>query len=89
VVRFYNKRGTAEQVDQGRQAGVEDYAAQLPSISVERSAALAQCDCLQPGQPVAMAGATAQEDRPLFLMEQPPGIERIGSRFSGLNWQNT
>ena len=54
-------------MDQGRQAGGEDDAAELPSISVERSAALAQCDRLQPGQPVAAAGA--EEDRELVADE--------------------
>src|SRR5713226_4724231 len=39
-------------MDQRRQAGGEDDAAELPSLSVERGAALAECDRLQSGQPV-------------------------------------
>ena len=62
VVRFYNKRGTSEQWIQGRQAGGEDDALELPSLPVERGAALAECDRLQPGEPVAAPGA-AEEDR--------------------------
>ena len=51
-------------VDQGRQAGGEDDAAELPSVPVERGAAVAERDRLQPGEPVAAAGAAA-EDRQL------------------------
>lgn len=40
VVRFYNRRGGA--VDQGRQAGGEDDADKLATLSVERSNALAE-----------------------------------------------
>ena len=48
VVRFYNKRGTAEQwiVDQGRQASGEDDAPELPSVPVQRGAAVAERDRL-------------------------------------------
>ena len=42
VVRFYNKRGTAGAVDQGRQASGEDDAAELPSVPVQRGAAVAE-----------------------------------------------
>ena len=51
-------------VDQGRQAGGEDDAAELPSVPVQRGAAVAERDRLQPGEPVAAAGA-AEEDREL------------------------
>jgi hypothetical protein len=51
-------------VDQRRQAGGEDDAAELSSIPVEWSAAMAEPDRLQLGKPVAAAGA-AEEDREL------------------------
>ena len=51
-------------VDQGRQAGGEDDAAELPSVPVQRGAAVAERDRLQPGEPVAAAGA-ARQDRQL------------------------
>lgn len=35
----------------------EDDPAELPSIPVQRSSAVAGCDRLQPGQPAAAAGA--------------------------------
>jgi hypothetical protein len=44
-------------VDQGRQAGGKDDAAELPLISVERGAAEVVRDRIQLGQPVAAAGA--------------------------------
>ena len=47
-------------VDQGRQAGGEDDAAELPSVPVQRGAAVAERDRLQPGEPVAAAGAAAR-----------------------------
>jgi hypothetical protein len=40
-------------VDQGRQEGGEDDAAELPPLPVQRGAAVAERDRLQPGQPVA------------------------------------
>ncbi len=55
-------------MDQGRQAGGEDDAAELPSLSVERGAALAECDRLQSGQPVATA-SVAEEDWELVADE--------------------
>jgi len=46
VVRFYNKRGTAEQwIKEGKQA-VEDDTAELPSFPVQRSATVAERDRL-------------------------------------------
>ena len=68
VVRFYNKRGTAEQWIKGRQAGGKDDAAELPSVSVERGAPMAEPDRLQLGKPVAAAGAT-EEDQQLVADE--------------------
>jgi hypothetical protein len=56
VVRFYNKRSTAEQwVKEGKQA-VKN-AAMLPPFPVERGTAVAERDRIQLGQPVAEAGA--------------------------------
>jgi hypothetical protein len=49
-------------VDQGRQASGEDDAVELPPVPIERSAGVAECDCLQPGESVAAAGA-AEENR--------------------------
>ena len=47
VVRFYNKRGTAEQwIKEGRQAGGEDDAAQLSPVPVKRGPAVAHHHCL-------------------------------------------
>jgi len=37
-------------MDQGRQAGGEDHAAELPSLPLERGAAVAERDRLQPGE---------------------------------------
>jgi len=48
-------------VDQGRQAGGEDDAAQLPAVPIERDTALAERDRLQRGEPVATANV-AEED---------------------------
>src|SRR2546426_11387554 len=55
-------------MDQGRQAGGEDDAAELPSLSVERGAAVAECDRLQPGERVATV-RVAEEDRELVADE--------------------
>src|ERR1022692_4212645 len=68
VVRFYNKRGHGGTVDQGRQAGGEDDAAELPPVPLQRGAAHAQRDRLQPRQPMAAAGA-AEDDRELVADE--------------------
>src|ERR1017187_6745848 len=68
VVRFYNKRGHGGTVDQGRQAGGEDDAAELLPVPLQRGAAHAQRDRLQPRQPMAAAGA-AEEDRELVADE--------------------
>jgi hypothetical protein len=49
-------------VDERRQAGSEDDALKLSPVPIERSAAMAERDRLQPGEPVAAAGA-AEENR--------------------------
>ena len=68
VVRFYNKRGTAEQwIKEGKQA-VKMTRPELPSVSVERGAPMAEPDRLQLGKPVAAAGAT-EEDQQLVADE--------------------
>ncbi len=63
VVRFYNKRDIGA-VDQGRQASSEDDPVELPPVPIQRGATVAECDRLQPGEPVAAVG-TAEEDRQL------------------------
>ena len=56
VVRFYNKRGTAEQwIKEGKQA-VKNDAALLPSFSLEPSPAGAEPAGVQLGEFVAAAG---------------------------------
>jgi hypothetical protein len=60
VVRFYNKRGTAEQwIKEGKQA------VKMTRLSCHRfrsnEVRLALCDRLQPGQPVAAAGAAEKD----------------------------
>ena len=61
VVRFYNKRGTAEQwIKEGKQATTLD-AAFVPSLSGQRSATATQRAGLQPGQLVATARTAAQD----------------------------
>src|SRR5215472_7714079 len=49
--------GDGRAVDQGRQAGGEDDAAELPPVPLERGAALVERNCLQPGESLAAAGA--------------------------------
>ena len=60
--------GDGGAVDQGRQAGGEDDAAELSSVPLERSAAGAEPAGLQPGESVAAAGA-AEENRELVADE--------------------
>ena len=56
VVRFYNKRGTAEQwIKEGKQA------THWTRLSCERNAAATRRSGLQPGQPLAAAGTAAQD----------------------------
>jgi hypothetical protein len=55
VVRFYNKRGTAEQwIKEGKQA--VKMTRSLPSVSLEPSAAGAKPAGVQPGEFVAAVG---------------------------------
>jgi len=55
VVRFYNKRGMAEQrSEEGKQGGQDD-PAELPSLPFQRTAAVAEPDGLQPEERVAVA----------------------------------
>ncbi len=58
-------------------SGGEDYPAELPPLSIERSAALAECDRLQPGQSLTAAGA-AEENRPRLAQQiaAAPGENR-------------
>ena len=66
VVRFYNKRGTAEQwIKEGKQAVKMTRLSPLP---LQRGAAGAQPACLQPGEFVAAAGVT-QANRELVAHE--------------------
>ena len=60
--------GHRRAMDQGRQAGGKDDPAELPSVSVQRGAPMAEPDRLQLGKPVAAAGAT-EEDRQLVADE--------------------
>ena len=60
-------------VDQGRETSRKGDTAELQSVSVGRSAALAECDRLQSGQPVAVAG-TASKDRQLVVDQLARGI---------------
>ncbi len=64
VVRFYNKAGHGEATDQGRQTGGKDDAAELSPVPVQGGTPVAECARLQPGEPLAAAGA-ADEDRQL------------------------
>ena len=67
MVRFYNKRGTAEQwIKEGKQATLD--AAFVLSLSDQRSATAAQRAGLQPGQLVATA-RTAEQDQELVADE--------------------
>ena len=62
VVRFYNKRGTAEQwIKEGKQA-VKMTRLSCSPLSRQRGAAVAERHRLQLGQPMAAAGA-ARADR--------------------------
>ena len=55
--------GYRRAMDQGRQAGGKDDPAELPSVSVERGAPMAEPDRLQLGKPVAAAGATEEDQQ--------------------------
>ncbi|MGB7723564.1 MAG: IS1380 family transposase, partial [Bryobacteraceae bacterium] len=60
--------GDGGTMDQRRQAGGEDDSVELPPVPFQRGAAVVERDGLQPGEPVAEAGAT-EEDRELVADE--------------------
>src|SRR3990172_4615167 len=80
AVRFYNKRGTAEQWIKGRQGGGEADAALVPPVPGERGAAVAERGRLQPGEHVAAARA-AEADRPLVADEPAAPSDEDGGPF--------
>ena len=61
VVRFYNKRGTAEAMDQRRQAGDALDALVVPSVPGERGAPATERSGVQPGQPLAQTRSAAAD----------------------------
>jgi len=66
--------GTMDQRRQGVPFGPgEDHAAELPPVPFQRSAALAERARVQPGEPVAAAGA-AEEDRELVADESTAAV---------------
>ena len=73
VVRFYNKRGTAEQwIKEGKQATQLD-AVVVPSFSGERSAPATERPGVQPGQSLAPARPAAT-DHALVAHESPAAV---------------
>ena len=82
VVRFYNKRGTAEQwIKEGKQAGRQNDPLVVPPFPLQRGAAVAEPHRLQLEQPVAAAGA-AEKDREL-VTDQPATTVGKDSRPAG------
>jgi hypothetical protein len=67
-------------VDQGGEAGREDHAFELPPVPVERAAAVAERDRLQPGEFVAAAGAT-EENRQLVAHQPAATVGETGVRL--------
>ena len=65
---------------QRRQAGGENDAAELPSLPIQRGAAIVECDGLQPGEPMAAAGA-AEEDPSLVSQELEQRLVKTGGRL--------
>ena len=80
-VRFYNKRGTAEQWIKGRQAGHALDAAVVPSISSERGPAAAERTRVQLGESVA-AASPAHAHRALVI-DQPAAAPGQDGRAVG------
>src|ERR1019366_9747893 len=76
-----NEAGDSGAVDQGEQAGGQDDAALLPSVSLEPSTAGAEPAGLQPGEFVAAAGV-APRDREL-VAHQPAATTGEDRRTSG------
>jgi hypothetical protein len=64
-------------VDQGGQAGGENDPAELPSVPVQRGSVVAERDGVQLGEPVAAAGAAA-EDRRLVAEEFAAAVGENG-----------
>ena len=78
VVRFYNKRGTAEQWIKGRQAGDALDAAVVSPIPGERGPVATERARVQLGKSVAATG-TAHAHRALVI-DQPPAAPRQDGR---------
>ena len=77
VVRFYNKRGTAEQwIKEGKAGDALDKAV-VPWLPGERSALAVECAGLQPGQSLAAAG-TATKDQELVADELAAAADEDG-----------
>lgn len=68
-------------LDQGRQASSKDDAADLPSLPVKRSGAVAEHDLLQSGEPAAASGA-AEENRHV-VADQPTAAADEDGRAAG------
>ena len=81
LVRFYNKRGTAEQWIKAGQAGDSLDAAVVPSLPSKRSAASAQRALLQPGQPVAATGPAAADQE--LIADEPAAAADENGRAAG------
>ena len=60
---------------------LQDDAAELPSLPTQRGAAMVECDRLQPGEPVAAAGA-AQKDRSLVADQLATEVGEDGRALS-------
>ena len=60
---------------------LQDDAAELPSLPTQRGAAMVECDRLQPGEPVAAAGA-AQKDRSLVADQLATEVGEDGRPLS-------
>ena len=68
-------------VGQRGEAGGEDDATELPPLSVERGASVAECHRLQPGEPVATVGAV-DENRQV-VADQPTAAAGQDGRTAG------
>ena len=80
VVRFYNKRGTAEPwIKEGKTGDALD-AVVVPSFPGERGAPATERPGLQPGQPVAQTGPAAA-NQALVAHESPAATGENGGRL--------
>jgi len=68
VVRFLHQAGDGGTADQRAQAGSENARAELSSVPLQQSAAVAELDGVGPGEPLA-AGGAVEEDRQLVADE--------------------